>query len=153
MDLRKLGDIAKRFSRCPNYPKNPSEVVIFVEAIGKAVDRYGVDPEGLADRCLGLSQFCPTDFDLLTVAKEMREEVKRAEDAQRNRVAEWRREYGEPQPLKVSFDRQKVRRDEELWRQLRRQFPDFWPNWMTLADAAEELGYSDYASAWRKCGG
>jgi hypothetical protein len=157
LDLVGALDLVAKLSRTRNYPQAEQGVTEFAESLIRATRMFGVKGDLIVRRCGDLSEFCPTDADLLNVARDLKEEREREERAVTpSQEAEWRKVYGPPQDFAVIPERKPERRDDELWRKLRNKFPGAgrkghdWPDWKVLAAAARELGYEDYAVAWEK---
>lgn len=87
-DFEKLVTMA--FSRCTNWPKEPDGISGLVQGLQRACQETGIEPVALVNRCAELSHFCPTDKDLLKVAREMRAAA-RAE-IERTKPPAWARE-------------------------------------------------------------
>jgi hypothetical protein len=75
------------FSRCSNWPDTREGQLGLAQALRKAADEFGQTMGAIVERCAGLSQYCPTDFDLRRVAAEMRDQQERA----RRGVPAWKR--------------------------------------------------------------
>jgi hypothetical protein len=82
-----------------------------------ASDRFRIPQEDLIAQCRELSAFCPTDADLLKVAAEMFRVREDQAEASRNREAEWRRQYGKPEPFDYKAEAAKISaHGREAWR-------------------------------------
>lgn len=156
-------DLIATFQRCSNYPREQLGVIALAQGLVRASETTGIGMDAIVERCAAASSFCPTDADLLTVAREIRDRYQQQAEASRNVVREWERDYGPAQSFDWrAVDRKRVEaaweRDRQLNAGIRKhlglvngklpngQFPD----WSVMADAAEKLGYHDYAKAWRK---
>ena len=152
-------DLLPRFQRCANYPRDDEGVLALAQGLAAAWRHTGVRMADIVERCATDSQYCPTDADLLTVAKEIKAKRIWDADSKRHIHAEWRREYGDP----VKFDwqgeaakilpqaRMTQERQRKMWERLRERFdPQHWPDWTTIAKAAREMGYEDFAVAWER---
>jgi hypothetical protein len=64
--------VIRAFSRCQNYPKERAGVLGLAQGLATAAARYGVTAEAIVRECVESSVFCPTDTDLLNVARGMR---------------------------------------------------------------------------------
>ena len=73
--------VVRAFSRCSNYPKDRAGVLGLAQGLKKASERFSVPMEGIVRECVESSVFCPTDTDLLNVARSMRP----AEEQERKR--------------------------------------------------------------------
>jgi len=65
------------FSRCANYPKDRAGILALAQGLVKASRITGVPMRAIVDRCTEISQWCPTDSDLLSVAREIQPAVTR----------------------------------------------------------------------------
>ena len=63
--------VTEAFSRCSNYPKEQAGIFGLAQGLVKASRITGVAQEAIVDRCADISKFCPTDADLLSVAREI----------------------------------------------------------------------------------
>ena len=151
------------FQRCVNYPKDAEGVSALVEGLARAARETDIQIEEIVSRCAELSQYCPTDADLLKVAEEIRaDRIKAREDeVERHRVENWEKESGPPKPFEwnesVDWNRAKeveVRRDRmylDIKLHLHLSAGE-WPSTAAMIEAAEQLGYYDYAYCWRRSG-
>lgn len=151
-------DQIQRMAGTVNFPSGPQadkplrELVDTLERCSKGERTF---IERLVTNCLESSKFCPTVADLLMVSTELREEDRRKAEAARNRVREWEQEYGKPEPFVMDMrPNGGQQRHAEMWDKLRKHFryaeSRKWPDWATMAEAARELGYDDFAKAWEK---
>ena len=152
-------ELVASFSRSSNYPKDANGIQCLVDGLVKAGETFNIPLKDIVERCLEISTFCPTDYDLLAVADNLRYERQRAAEAKRNQTAEWEKQYGKPEPFsgweaeaaKIMPAAAKYKaREAELWKELRKLYPSTWPSWGVLATEARRLGYHDYANAWEK---
>lgn len=65
-------ELIPRFARCANYPKDDAALEALVDGLVAAAHKTGVAMAAIVDRCVSESLWCPADFDLLTVAREIR---------------------------------------------------------------------------------
>lgn len=86
------------FSRCSNWPDDRAGQIGLAQGLKLASERYRITQEELINRCRELSAFCPADADLLKVAAEMFRAREASVEAARDREAEWKRQYGKPEP-------------------------------------------------------
>jgi hypothetical protein len=140
-------EIVGRLSRTAGFPKDGPGIEALADGLLKASVRTQVPMRAIVDRFSETSKFCPTDADLISVAVELR-------DAERNRNPpnlrrEWERQYGPPKAIPF-VGHAGTPRHVELWRLLKQKYPTKWPDYRTLAVAARELGFEDYAEAWSK---
>lgn len=73
-------ELVARFQRCPNYPRDVAGVKALAKGLEKASAIIGVSMASIVDRCSEESQYCPTDWDLMTTARGIRgpQEVRQA---------------------------------------------------------------------------
>ncbi len=156
----------KFFSRAPNYPRETAAFCGLVNGLVNAEKATKVPAARIAAHCAEQSKYCPTDADLLTMARDMvRCDAVAAGtfdslagagnhvDAQPIDHAAMREQYGDPVPIdRKSFDTAKAKgvreRERELLSKIKAKYPKDL-NWNQMAAAAEEFGYHDYAKAWR----
>ena len=84
-------ELANAFARCGNFPKDLAGIQLLAQGLRRASDMYDIPMSQIVDACTAASQFCPTDADLINVAREINETAKQA----RYR-AESRRTAGRP---------------------------------------------------------
>lgn len=117
-------DLIRRFHACSNYPRTDEAACIFLaQDLAKAARLTGVTATEIVNRCGETSTFCPTGADLLAVAREIRDERKRA--VARDPWEDWQKEAREsgtpPEPFDINgYDHAKAKRCQaeydELWR-------------------------------------
>lgn len=59
------------FSRSHNFPQEETAFIALVNGLMRASKITGISPSDIVEECLQISKFCPTDFDLLSVARDM----------------------------------------------------------------------------------
>jgi hypothetical protein len=167
MTMDEAIDCVAMLSRTQRYPKTTSELQAFARGLMKACEMSGVAGERIVAKCSEISVWCPTDADLINVGMDIaRLDAVAAGNydslaAQGNAVREvpkkeLEKHYGKPKAFdhtKIDAERAKGIRERErqMWTAIRVKIgkdPQF-VSWNILADAAEELGYTDYARAWR----
>lgn len=113
----------QRFARCQNYPRGEEAQTLFADAVATASQETGVPIHEIIDRCLKISQYCPTDFDLLNVARDLKEERNRPiqDQAEREKLARWKAEMErdglkplQPAEFLSAYDGAKARLDQDL---------------------------------------
>jgi len=155
MELDESLQFIARLSRTKNYPKDEAGLVGLAEGLIRAAAATGANPQQIVMVCATTSEWCPTDFDLMTVAKQISDEQKRAQEAlEPSLEQQWRKEYGTPKPFDwKALDMDKVRlvkaREKEMFNAIKRKYPGEL-DWHGMAQAARELGYEDYAKAWER---
>lgn len=65
-------DAIVRLNRTVGYPRDPGSLTGLVDGLVQACNKTGIEPSRVIDKCLELSKFCPTDFDLLATATALR---------------------------------------------------------------------------------
>jgi hypothetical protein len=166
--------VAMRLSRTKNYPRTVPELDALGEAVISASKKTGVEIHRIVDRCAEVSGVCPTDYDLLTVAKEIKiqdevaagthNSLAKQGNAQQFTREQLEAQYGPPQPIApkdlrdqlVAIGKAAQSKESEMWRKIKlelRQAPGqksfAWPDWTELANVAEKLGYGKVADRWR----
>ncbi len=146
--------VTRAFSRCQNWPKERLGVLGLAQGLRRASDRFAIPMNDIVLRCAEASQYCPTDADLITVAREMRDTIRRGAESKVDVTAEWQRQYGQPQDFNwQQIDHAKVKRVKDRERELLAAIKAKYPqelSWAGMALAAAELGYYDYAEAWHR---
>ncbi len=148
-------ELIGRLSRTKNYPKEPAGLMFLAEGLMRACAETGAPGQQIVMICATTSEWCPTDADLMTVAKQIRDEQKRAQETMAPSVeSEWRKVYGPPQPFDwKALDIPKLKatkaREKELYRQIKAAHPEEL-TWAGMIAAARELGFDDYADAWQR---
>lgn len=66
--------VMRAFARCQNFPKERIGVLGLAQGLRVASDKFGVPMERIVSSCVSESPFCPTDYDLMNVARGMRVE-------------------------------------------------------------------------------
>jgi hypothetical protein len=90
-------DLARAaFERCSNWPADRRGQLGLAQGLKLASKRFGLTMEEIIAAAKEASAFCPTDFDLLKLAGEIREVRHAQENASRNLHAEWEAAYGPP---------------------------------------------------------
>lgn len=155
----------KFFSRAPNYPRETAAFCGLVNGLVNAEKVTKISAARIAAQCAEASKYCPTDADLLTIARDMvrcdavasgtfdslagaGNHVKPVDEAA------MRKQYGEPQAFdRTGVDTERLKtaqtRERELLGKIKAKYPKDL-NWTQMANAAEEFGYHDYAKAWRR---
>ncbi len=155
MELDEALTLIARLSRTKNYPKDEDGLTFLAEGLMRASAETGAPGQQIVMVCATTSEWCPTDADLMTIAKQIRDEQKRAQEALQPSVEnEWRRTYGPPQPFDwKALDVPKIKltkkREKELYQQIKARHPEEL-TWAGMIAAARELGYDDYADAWQR---
>ncbi len=153
MELAEALELVARLSRTKNYPKDENGVVYLAEGLMLAVKETGANPEQIIMVCRTTSEWCPTDADLMTMGRQIRDEQLRAKEALEPSVeTQWKAKYGEPKPFDwkaLDMDRLKRVKDREakMIREIKAKYPKEL-SWAGMVEAAWELGYDDYARAW-----
>jgi hypothetical protein len=159
VELPEAIKLVAKLSRTRNFPQSEDGVKDLAESLDRISEVIGIDPAHLVQLCADTLEFCPSDAEMWTLARDIKEELRRErERTSPSQSEQWRRQYGAPQ----AFDdsqlaaqwypkvQAKIKRREQMWRELRAKFPANWPDWSTLAKAARELGYTEYADAWER---
>ncbi len=64
--------VTRAFSRCQNGPKERIGIKGLADALTRAADRFGVPAARIVAECAESSQYCPTDADLINVARGLK---------------------------------------------------------------------------------
>ena len=144
--------VTKAFSRCQNWPKERLGILGLAQGLKKSAERFSVSMEAIVERCAEISQYCPTDADLLTVGRDLRAAIDRSNEP--NKEAEWKLQYGAAKPFDWTvIDKEHVKhvrdREAKLIAAIKAKYPGEI-GWSGMAQAARELGYEDYAKAWER---
>ena len=59
------------FSRCQNYPRDVEGLRALAKGLQRASGAHHVSMCDIVDKCRELSEYCPTDYDLLKIAGEI----------------------------------------------------------------------------------
>ena len=139
------------FQRCSNYPRDFAGVLALAQGLKRAADTSGVSMAAIVEKYAAESQYCPTDADLLAVARELQDKVDREEQDQKEarEKLDWEHEHGSPRPFDWKLDREAIKKakaeDAELMRKLGVHFAGRDPRSITGVDmyrAKQELGYA-----------
>lgn len=93
-------ELIGKFSRCQRFPIDILGINTLAEGLERASKTTGVPMAEIVDAALPIAQFCPTDAELLTIARNIRDQRSNDAEAKRDRTAEWERKYGKP----VAYD-------------------------------------------------
>ncbi len=155
MDLTEALQLIARLSRTKNYPRDDDGLTFLAEGLMRACAETGAPGQQIVMVCATTSEWCPTDHDLMTVAKQIRDEQKRAQEALKPSVEEeWRKVYGPAKPfdwkaLDIPKLRSAKKREKDLYAQIKQRHPEEL-TWAGMIAAARELGFDDYADAWQR---
>lgn len=64
--------VRRAFSRCPNFPKDRPGVDGLVQGLETAAKRFKVSIPAIIAECVEKTQYCPTDYDLIEVARGLK---------------------------------------------------------------------------------
>ena len=148
-------ELVGRLSRTKNYRKDEVEVGYLADGLMLAVNETGANPEQIIMICRTTSEWCPTDHDLMTIGKQIRDEQKRAQESLEPSVESlWKKKYGEPQPfdwkaLDIPRKQRVKNREREMYSAIKKAHPEEL-TWAGMIAAARELGYDDYADTWER---
>jgi hypothetical protein len=90
------GELVQQFSSCGKYPIERAGVEALARALERAAMDTGIMMQAIVDECLSTSSWCPTPFDVRTIAGQMKQRIKDGREA--NVHAKWREIYGQPNP-------------------------------------------------------
>lgn len=161
--------------RTKDYPKNSRGMLALAEGLIRASDLTGKTMEAIVRRCADTSPYCPTDADLLTVAKDMVRidavidgtydaTASQGNHASPNRVAQWRKECGPPAAFPLLYDHEKATRCHRETDELFRAAKGLglfeggkWAPEKTICEALRKAGYpktahqTEVMKAWERC--
>jgi hypothetical protein len=152
MELDDALELIGRFERTKKYPNTDSGLRYLAEGLMAAVKETGATGPAIVFRCAKSSEWCPTDADFMTAAREIREEMRRHEESKIDVTAEWRGKYGQPKDfdwrvLDVDRKNRIKAREREMMHAIRSRHTEPL-DWVGMISAARELGYKDYADTW-----
>ena len=154
VSLKRASELASRLSRTRNYPSEEAGVSGLARGLQEASNDSGIAADRIVDKCRKDSEFCPTDHDILAVARELAAQdlARKTQQAQDAARVNWPKEYGPAKPFawnEIDQDKVKRVRDRErtMYREIKAKYPGEL-SWSGMAAAARELGYDDYATAW-----
>lgn len=163
--LDKAIELVEKLERTRNYPRDPEGKGVegLARGLQRASETAKVAAARIVEKCAAESEFCPTDYDFLNIAKEIArldavatgtfDSLAGAGNSIGNEN-EWREVYGPAKPFKFGdLDMAKVKRvknrEREMFAAIKTKYPGEL-SWRGMIDAARELGYKDYADAWEK---
>ena len=98
-------ELIEVFSRCPNYPKGEDALALFAQGLAHASEVTGIPMPEIVQRCKATSSYCPTDYDLLNIAHELKADRDRAAapalEAEKRK--QWEAECGPPEPFNFTW--------------------------------------------------
>lgn len=162
-EVKSAAQLVRVWERAPNYPRTAEGVEFLARGLEKAAEKLGIDPERIVTACVEISRHCPTDAELLAVAANLAQPdcVAAEHEQERDWHRDMQRTYGPPVPFVCDWTLAAARkvkaRESQMYREIRDslklksgKFADGRTvTWEQMADAAEKLGYRDYAEAWR----
>lgn len=69
-------ELVERLSRTKNYPRDGAGVTHLAEGLMNAAAQVGVSAPAIVARCSAVSEWCPTDVDMLRVACDLRDSAR-----------------------------------------------------------------------------
>ena len=72
-------DLIVRFQRCPNYPRDSKGVHALAKGLMRAAEIVGISMAEIVERCSEESEFCPSDFAMLSTARGLAPQRSQAE--------------------------------------------------------------------------
>lgn len=160
--------VVAHLERTQNYPKTDEGIDALARGLKHASDSTGVGAGRIVEKCAHESKFCPTDYDLLVVAKELArgdaiaggtfDSLAGAANVAPQATQETlKAEYGDAIPFDWhQIDHAHVKgvkdRERSLLTAIKAKYPGEL-NWIQMAVAARELGYEDYARTWERAMG
>ncbi len=168
LNLARAIELVSKLSRTGRYPTTSEGVDGLARGLQYASDSTQIGAGRIIERCAQISEWCPTDADLLTVARDLQREDAVAAgtyDSMGNApnravpIAELEKIYGPPQKVNVSAEMKTLgakaqNRHKIMWAKIRKHLRlsprEDWPSWEKCAAVARELGYDDYAQRWEE---
>ncbi len=74
LNLSRAIDLVGKLSRTKKYPADDEGVMNLAQGLQKASDSTQVGAGRIIERCASISEWCPTDAELLTVARDLARE-------------------------------------------------------------------------------
>lgn len=90
------GELVMQLGAMANFPQEKSAVESLARALERAATDTGIRMQAIIDECLGISSWCPTPFDIRTVAASMKQRIQERREGSKH--AEWERIYGPADP-------------------------------------------------------
>lgn len=90
------GELVMQLASMANFPQEKAAVEAMARALERAATDTGIRMQAIIDECLDGGSWCPTPFDLRTLAAGMKERIR--EKREGSKRAEWEREYGPCDP-------------------------------------------------------
>jgi hypothetical protein len=103
MDQKTPLELVEQFSRCVNYPRTSEGIVAFAEELQNASEYSGVPMEDIVAKCREVADRAPEYADMLGIAREIKEDRQRKEEASTDKRKEWEREFGQPSKFDVDW--------------------------------------------------
>lgn len=101
-------DMIECFSRCGNFPRTVEGIQFLAHGLVKASQETGVPMQIIVEACASMSNYCPTDAELLNVGRNIHREMSEQIEAKRDREAEWARQYGKANPYDWKAEAAKI---------------------------------------------
>ena len=86
------GELVMQLAAMANFPQEKAAVEALAKALERAATDTGIRMQAIVDECLGGGAWCPTPFDLRTLAASMKERIRERREGSKH--AEWERIYG-----------------------------------------------------------
>lgn len=93
---RPAGELVMQLAAMANFPQEKAAVEALAKALERAATDTGLRMQSIVDECLGGGAWCPTPFDLRTLAAGMKERIRERREGSKR--AEWERQYGPADP-------------------------------------------------------
>lgn len=143
---------SEAFSRCSNWPQDRSGQIGLAQGLKLASTRFGFTMAEIISIARETSAYCPTDFDLLNIARDMRKRATEvvAAEAQRHQRDDWRAQYGAPVAIPVDWKTDglaaqlRLQRDSKV-REMITAKCGSWPGWA-------KVSWREIYECWRDLG-
>ena len=140
-------DMIECFSRCGNFPRTVEGMQFLAQGLVKASQETSVPMQMIVEACASMSNFCPTDAELLNVARNIHREMTDQLEAKRDREAEWQRQYGKSDPYNWKAEAAKIMPHAmEHWRKDRAMLKPMRDQLTHQGIKFKALGYQDRLS-------
>lgn len=161
--------LVRLFSRCAHYPTTEETLLAFADGLVMASDITGIPMQEIVDQCRLISANCPTDRDLLTVARDIRAQRDRQAEEQANaaKIEQWKadlkRDGLQPEPQRpiapqMTRGQQRLAEDRRIMQEVavRLDCPFsqlYKKSWGQIYAAMKDLGYKLNGEQERMMGG
>lgn len=90
------GELVMQLAAMANFPQERAAVEALAKALERSATDTGLRMQAIVDECLSGGAWCPTPFDLRTLAASMKQRIREKREGSKH--AEWERIYGSADP-------------------------------------------------------